>query len=109
EKLRVAHALEAGHDVELAVPAPARVRVDLQELDLAVGIGAEVEAGVVAAAEALEQTRRVLDELRLDVVRQVRLVIADLRPVGAVRLPLRLVAEDLRQAGIEPRVVDLEQ
>src|SRR5690606_18810740 len=108
QKLRVPHALEASHAVELAVPAPARIRIDLQQLDLAVGIGTEVEAGVVAAAEALEQSRRVLDELRLDVIRQVRFVIADLRPVRTVRLPFRLVAEDLRQAGVEPRVVDLK-
>jgi len=35
QKLRVPHTLEAGHDVELAVPAPARVRIDLEQLDLA--------------------------------------------------------------------------
>ena len=109
QQLRVPHALEAGHDVELAVPAPTGVRIDLEQFDLALRIGAIVEPGVVAATEPLEQAGRVLDQLLLDVIRQRRLVVADLGPVGAVRLPLRLIAEDLRQVRSELAVVHLEQ
>ena len=65
QQLRIAHALEAGHDVHLAVPAPARIGIDLEQLDLALGIGAEVEAGVVAAAQPLEQARGAVDHLLL--------------------------------------------
>ena len=97
-----------GHQVDLAVPAPARIGVDLEQLDLAAGVGAEIEARVIAAAEALEQARRVLDHLLLLDLGEVRLLVAHLRPVVAFGLPLRFVAEDLGQLGIEPREVDLE-
>src|SRR5262245_36587921 len=62
-ELRVAHALEARHDVHLPVPAPARVGIDLEQLDFALLIGTEIEAGVVAASQALKQTRGMVDQL----------------------------------------------
>ena len=34
---------EAGHHVELAVPAPTRIRIDFEQLDLARGIGTKIE------------------------------------------------------------------
>ena len=51
--------------LHLAVPAPARIGIDLEQLDLALGVGAEIEARVVAAAEPLEQARGVVDHLLL--------------------------------------------
>ena len=43
EEVGVAEVREGRHDVHFTVPAPAGIGVDLQELDDAVGVGAEVD------------------------------------------------------------------
>src|SRR5215470_6555275 len=97
EEVGVAQPGHLGHQVELAVPAPAGVRIDLEEPDLAFAIGAEIEAGIVAAAEPLEQDVRVIDDFAARFLVEPRLAVADLCPVGRAGHPFGFVGQNARQ------------
>ena len=101
QKIGIAQPGQLGHQIELAVPAPAGVRVDLEQPDLALRVGAKIEAGIVAAAEPLEQDVRIVDDLAARFFVEPRLAVADLRPVGRVGDPFRLVGQQLRQRRVE--------
>ena len=86
-EIGVAQPRHLGHQIELAVPAPAGVWVDLEEPDLAFAIGAKIKAGIVATAEPLEQNVRIIDNLASRFLVEPGLAIADLRPLGRVGDP----------------------
>jgi hypothetical protein len=75
QQVGVAQARHLGHQIELAVPAPAGVRVDLEQPDLRVHIGAEIEPGVVSAAENF----RIIDDLARCLLVKERLPVAYLQ------------------------------
>ena len=66
-----------GHQVELAIPAPAGVRIDLEQFDLARRVGTEIEPCVVAAAEPFEQDLRIVGQFAAGVLVERRLAIGD--------------------------------
>ena len=108
QKIGIALPGETRHQGELAIPAPAGMGTDRQQLDLAVGGGADVEPGIVAAAEPGEEPPHLVGEALLDRFRQLGLPIGDLARIGRLRIPFRGIGEDARQGAVELRVVDLE-
>ena len=53
QEVAVAQPCHLGHQVQLTVPAPARIGIDFEQLDLAFCIGAKIKAGIVATAQPL--------------------------------------------------------
>src|SRR6185312_4272262 len=109
QHVRIPQPGDGRHHVELAIPAPARVRVDLEQLDLTLAIGTEIEAGVVAAAQPLEQDVRIVDQLAPGILVELGFAVLDLRPIGRIGDPFRLISQELWQVAVESGVVDLER
>ena len=107
KQFRVTHACKTGHQVQFAIPAPARIWVNLQQFDRAGAICPEIETRVVPAAKTLEKAHRIINELGLALIRQRGLAIADLAPVRTVRVPFRFVAKNLRQAVFKAGIMAL--
>src|SRR5260370_37038558 len=69
QEVEVTQPCEARHDVELSIPAPSGVRVDLEQLYPAIRIGSEVDAGIVPATQALEQPDCLMIQAPVDIRR----------------------------------------
>ncbi len=108
QQVRVAQPRDFGHQIELAVPAPAGVRVDLEQFHLAGRIGAKVKAGMIATAEPLEKDVGIIGNPPPRILVEPRLAIGDLRPLRRIGEPFRFVGQEPRQRRIEPGIVDVE-